>query len=98
MLALEKPFKSVYLRLKWLVYQHYLITNYEYQSPLFQYTLKALLLYSENFDELAQGYGPYEHYLTKILVKPYLQYLSKLCLLRMPDGANNGENSEPMTK
>lgn len=47
--------------------------------------LKALQVYSDKFSVIKQNYEGYNKYLCKNLFKPYLQYLSKLCLLDIPE-------------
>lgn len=38
---------------------------------------------------------PYEKYLSTWLVKPYVQYLCKLCLLNMPDETTKNDFHTP---
>ena len=59
MISIEKLSMCFYVRLKWIVYQHSLLSKYGDRSALFQYTLKALMMYSENFDEVSAKFGPY---------------------------------------
>ena len=81
--------KNLYIRLKWLIYLHQIIFSLGENSPLFHYIEKALSYFGEWVENEGKRYGPYEKYLLKLLVKPYVQYLSKLCMLKENDIENS---------
>lgn len=56
--------------------------------------LKALQVYSDKFSVIKQNYEGYNKYLCKNLFKPYLQYLSKLCLLYIPNKSEMLESND----
>jgi hypothetical protein len=53
-------------------------------SVLFEHTLKALQVYTDKFFSMEKDFNPFENYLVKKLFKPYIQYLTKLCLIYIP--------------
>lgn len=80
--------RTIYVRLKWLAYLHRLIHQSGEGDLMATLTLKALQVYTDKLHLMGLEHDPFSKYLSKALVKPYLQYLSKRCMLLLPDKYN----------
>ena len=91
---------NLYIRVKWLTYFHHIISSFLDNSPLLTFIQKALCYFGEEVENQWERYGPYEQYLGKLILRPYIQYISKLCMLKQNDteNSNNGNYDESRTK
>ena len=73
--------KHVYLAMKWLIVTHRLINLTEY--------FKVVVMIYASLSEMTPPIlkNNYEKYLYETLVKVYVQYLQKLCILRLKEHA-----------
>lgn len=73
--------KGIYVRIKWLVWIHGVITEFDSSSIMFGFIAKGIQVYIDKCCNVLNDAKGYEKYLLNSFLKPYLQYLVKLCQL-----------------
>lgn len=106
--------RSIYVRIKWVTYMHKLMRGSRQNSVMHGLMLKAFQIYTERCEVILAKYfeqkdaqvkgrdcKTYQKYLFNTLLKPYIQYLTKLLLLptsisvRSNDDKVDKENVKP---